>query len=162
VTMKSSRRFDIPAAVVLVAMIAAIAALYVWGPAEERAEAIAGAAVFFGLVLSFMRQLYGAVALVLVILAAPFVLAGCSSGPQLPITTPVLNISCTWHENACPRSLDAGMALEAAAPATQTMGSSCDCLIDRSSSEAQAETTGNNVRDNTITPTVRTDVSAIP
>jgi hypothetical protein len=88
--------------------------------------------------------------------------SGCSSGPQLPITTPVVNISCNWHEGSCPRNMDGGLALEAAAPATQTMGSSCDCLIDRSGAEAQAHTTGNELDDVQVTPTVDTNVSAIP
>jgi hypothetical protein len=70
--------------------------------------------------------------------------AGCSTGPQLPVVTTPINIACTWT------NADGGVIEDN------------DCLIDRSSAASAAETTGNEIRDNTISPEVNADVSAIP
>lgn len=82
---------------------------------------------------------------------------GCSSGPQLPITTPVVNVSCQWEGNACTRVVradDGGVA-----PSRDlTLGSSCDCLIDRASSEAQARTTGNETGPVEVSPETQVSV----
>lgn len=67
---------------------------------------------------------------------------GCSTGPQLPVTTPVVNVSCTWSVS------DASLLEDN------------DCLIDRSSAEAEAETTGNEVDDVQVSPDV--DLSVTP
>lgn len=84
--------------------------------------------------------------LALVIGALVWALSGCSSGPQLPITTPVVNVSCTWQVNPAG---DAAVEL-----------SDNDCLIDRSSSEAEAHTTGNETTTGDISPEI--DVSPTP
>lgn len=82
-------------------------------------------------------------ALAAALLAASGLLSqtGCSTGPQLPVTTPVVNVSCTW--NAGDVSL-----LE-----------DNDCLIDRSSAEADAQTTGMEVEDVTVSPETSLDVT---
>ena len=86
-----------------------------------------------------------ALAIGLLILAAALSAAssGCSSGPQLPVVTVPMSISCTW--TAAP---DGGHLADN------------DCLIDRSSAQADSETTGNRARDVTVSP--QTSVSAIP
>lgn len=66
--------------------------------------------------------------------------SSCSTGPQLPVTTPVLHISCTWNLQ------DGGTAED------------CDCLVDRSASSAEAQTTGNETGPVEVSP--RTSVSA--
>jgi hypothetical protein len=71
-----------------------------------------------------------------------FVLAlGCSSGPQLPIVTTPIHISCMW--NGAP---DGGTIED------------CDCLIDRSSAAPATATTGVQTETRDITPSV--DVAA--
>lgn len=75
-------------------------------------------------------------------LFAAMFLTGCSAGPQTPIVTTPMHISCTWNLQ------DGGTAED------------CDCLIDRSSAESGSEATGNRVRDVTVSPD--TDVSALP
>lgn len=82
------RRFDIPTATVLVAMISAIVALYLFGPTEERTEIIAGASAFFLVVMSFLRQIHGgggAAALAIVVIAST--LSGCTSAITVGRTT---------------------------------------------------------------------------
>lgn len=80
-----------------------------------------------------------------------FTLFGCSSGPQTPFTTPVVNVTCSWSGSACQRLVvDGGPT----ASRDLTLGSACDCLIDRSAAEATPTTTGNEVRDNTTTPEI--------
>jgi hypothetical protein len=78
---KQPRRFDAPAAAVLVAALAALAAIYIWAPAEDRAAELAGVGVFFLAVLSFMRSVYGTGAMLLAaaIAAASTGLVGCAN-----------------------------------------------------------------------------------
>lgn len=86
----------------------------------------------------------GALALALVVIAAACAAAsGCSAGPQLPVTTVPVTITCSW--TAAPD----GGAL-----------SDNDCMVDRSSAGADPRTTGNDLRGTTVSPDVRTNVSA--
>jgi hypothetical protein len=64
-------------------------------------------------------------------------LTGCAAGPQIPMTSIVM--SCTWHGQ------DGGQMTDN------------DCMQDRA--EAKPTTTGNEVRDNTISPRVSTSVT---
>jgi hypothetical protein len=77
-TEKKPRRFDAPAAAVLVAALAALAAIYIWAPAEDRAAELAGVGVFFLAVLSFMRSVYGSGAMLLAA-AISSGLVGCAN-----------------------------------------------------------------------------------
>lgn len=88
-----------------------------------------------------------ALAIGLLILAAALSVAttACSAGPQLPIVTTPITITCSW--TAAP---DGGHLEDN------------DCMVDRATSSSAAETTGNRARDVAVTPTVTTSVSAIP
>lgn len=66
--------------------------------------------------------------------------SSCSSGPQLPIVTTPISISCTWH------APDSG-AIE-----------DCDCLIDRASAPTTS-TTGNDARGARVDTAVEVDAS---
>lgn len=106
----------------------------------------------------------GALGLVLVVLTASLsaAVSGCSSGPQLPIVTVPMSISCSWHVpvGALP---DRDASVQSPSGADATAGivvTDNDCMIDRSSATADAETTGNRARDVRVDPT--TSVSAIP
>lgn len=79
---------------------------------------------------------------ILLFVAAAYLWAGCSTGPQMPVLTTPLTISCTWHAQ------DGGTATDN------------DCLIDRSSADTAAQTTGNEVDDVQVSP--ETDVSVVP
>lgn len=59
--------------------------------------------------------------------------SGCSTGPQLPVTTPVVNVSCTWN-------------------AELARVEDNDCLIDRASAEGRSRTTGNETGDVSVSP----------
>lgn len=91
------------------------------------------------------RILHGAGALGLVALILALAVAasmcGCSSGPQLPIVTTPISISCTWN------GMDGG-AIE-----------DCDCLVDRSSAQAEGNPVGNVVRDVRVDPTTSVQAS---
>lgn len=60
-------------------------------------------------------------------LLTALVLTGCSVGPQVPNTVPVVNVACTWNTS------DGGTCTH------------CQCRIDRSQAEAKPTTTGNRV-----------------
>jgi hypothetical protein len=82
-----------------------------------------------------------ALAVLLVALAGTSWLAsGCSSGPQLPIVTTPISISCTWH-----------------APDGGTI-EDCDCLIDRSSAAPATATTGVQTETRDVAPSVSVPV----
>lgn len=101
-------------------------------------------------------------ALGLLALAAALVLAlsSCSSGPQLPIVTVPMSISCSWHVpiGALP-DMDASVQSPSGADGTAgVIVTDNDCMVDRSSAAAEAETTGNRARDVRVDP--QTSVSA--
>ncbi len=84
----------------------------------------------------------GALAVLLVALAGTSWLAsGCSSGPQLPVVTTPIHISCTW--NGAP---DGGTIED------------CDCLIDRSSAAPATATTGVQTETRDVAPSVSVPV----
>lgn len=83
----------------------------------------------------------GALVVLLVALAGTSWLAGCSSGPQLPIVTTPITITCSWH----------------AAPDGGTITDS-DCMIDRSSSAPATSTTGVRTETRDISPAVSVPV----
>lgn len=65
----------------------------------------------------------------------------CSSGPQFVTPTSPVNVSCRWEANACPRTLDGGLEDARATSGAENVGG-CDCIIDRSSSAPETESTG--------------------
>lgn len=69
--------------------------------------------------------------------------SGCSSGPQLPIVTVPIHVTCSWSQ-----APDGGAF------------SDNDCLVDRISPVASPTTTGVESRDNTVNP--RLDVGVSP
>lgn len=78
-------------------------------------------------------------------LALLLALPACSSGPQLPIVTTPISISCTWH------APDAGQITDS------------DCMIDRSSAAPATATTGVRTETRDIAPSVNVPVgSAAP
>jgi len=71
-------------------------------------------------------------------------LAGCSVGPQLPVITIPVNVSCTWN------APDGG-ALE-----------DNDCLVENVSPATTQDTTGNDNRGARVDAELSTSVSAVP
>lgn len=67
-------------------------------------------------------------------------ICGCSSGPQVPVSTPVINIACTWS------IMDGGTCTE------------CICMIDRSSALSKPVTTGNEIPNAQVEIHTDTDV----
>lgn len=86
-----------------------------------------------------------ALALIIVAAALSVAVSACSAGPQLPIVTTPITITCSW--TAAP---DGGAVTDN------------DCMVDRATSNSSAETTGNRARDVTVSPDITTSVSAIP
>lgn len=83
----------------------------------------------------------GALAVLLVALAGSSWLAsGCSSGPQLPIVTTPITITCSWT------APDGGSITDS------------DCMIDRSSSAPSTSTTGVRTETRDISPAVSVPV----
>lgn len=57
-TMKlGGKTIDIPAAIVAAVGMLCLTAAYIWGPAEHRADLVAGVAGAWGLAQTFMRAL---------------------------------------------------------------------------------------------------------
>lgn len=151
------RSISWPTAVVLCVAILVIGATLLAGPAlgleaETMHFALGSESVIGFVVLALTRKLLdkdagdgGALVMLLAItVGAAITLGACSSGPQLPVTTTPMSISCTWNCG------DGGTCED------------CDCMIDRSSADSTAETTGNRARDVSVSPTLDTNVSAIP
>lgn len=85
---------------------------------------------------------------VLAILGALSLVAGCSAGPQLPVTATPQNISCTWNVRIGTVP-DDDASIEAPSGTDGTAGvivSDNDCSIDRSAASADPRTTGNDNR----------------
>ncbi len=70
-------------------------------------------------------------------------LAGCSVGPQIPNTVPVVNVTCNI------RATDGGCTADGA----------CTCHIDRSWAEAKPLTTGNRIDEANIDADVRAPIT---
>lgn len=89
-------------------------------------------------------------------------LAGCSSGPQVPIVTVPMHLSCTWNVDVADApERDAAVTAPSSTDATAgVVVSDNDCSIDRSAASADPTTTGNEVGPVEVSPD--TDVSAIP
>lgn len=85
-------------------------------------------------------------ATVAAIALAVSVMCACSSGPQLPVITTPVTVTCSWTIT----NGDGG---------TVELRDN-DCLADRISAAPGTTTTGNEVRDNNVSPEVRTNVSA--
>lgn len=107
----------------------------------------------------------GAITGLLVLLAvmtAP-VLSGCSAGPQLPVTTVPMSISCSWTINTGQGEQQEAATVDSAhgtgAQASAVIADS-DCLVDRSSAEAAAATTGNDNRGARVDAELPVHVSA--
>jgi hypothetical protein len=93
-----------------------------------------------------MKSLLVAVSLSCLLAIYALVLSSCSTGPQLVPQTIPMSVTVSWTIT----NADGG-AIEI---------HDCDTLIDRASAGAEATTTGNQIQGNTISPEVRTNVSA--
>lgn len=82
----------------------------------------------------------GVVGLLLLLLALAF-LASCSAGPQLPVVTTPITISCVWN------NMDGGASED------------CDCMVDRSSAQGEGSPTGIRTETGDISPSVSVPIS---
>jgi hypothetical protein len=68
---------------------------------------------------------------------AALLLGGCAAGPQTQAAAPVVSVSCGWHIHG-----------------DHNMVEDNDCLVDRSSSEAESRAVGNQIETGDIAPSV--------